>query len=229
MRYPPLQNFWYDLARSFFRMGGLVVYRLRVHDQRLEPKTGSVLVVSNHQSLLDPVLIGITCHRRLNYIARATLFNFAPLGWFIQSVGGIPIDQDGSGLSGIKETLRRLKRGEMVLVFPEGTRTKDGKLAPLKSGFCTLARRGNVQILPIAIEGTYDAWPRGQRFPRPGVVQVQFGEPIPSSVIAEMSDEELVAEVTHRIRACQTGARRAVRRARRINIEHGVKMETDNR
>ena len=80
-----------------------------------------MLVVSNHQSHLDPILVGLACDRRLNYVARDTLFGFAPFRWLIYSLDAIPIDREGIGLGGLKESIRRLRAGEMLLVFPEGT------------------------------------------------------------------------------------------------------------
>ena len=113
---------------------GILAYGVRYSGRANIPKTGAVLVVSNHQSHLDPTLVGAGCDRRMNYLARETLFHFAPLRWLIRSLDAIPIDRDGLGLNGIKESLRRLKRGEMVLIFPEGTRTRDGDVAPFRPG-----------------------------------------------------------------------------------------------
>ena len=98
------------------------------------PPTGGGLVMSNHQSNLDPVLIGLCCERRLNYVARQTLLTFAPLRWLFNSLDAIPIDRDGTGLGGLKETLKRLKRGELVLLFPEGTRTQGRRSAAHQAG-----------------------------------------------------------------------------------------------
>ena len=93
-------------------------------------------MLSNHQSHLDPVLVGLASDQRLNYLARDTLFGFAPFRWLINSLDAIPIDREGLGLGGLKETLKRLKRGESVLMFPEGTRTRDGEVGRLRPGFC---------------------------------------------------------------------------------------------
>ena len=170
-------------------------------------------MLSNHQSNLDPVLIGLASDRRLNYVARRTLFGFGPFRWLINLFDAIPIDREGLGLEGLKETLRRLKRGEMVLLFPEGTRTPDGEVHQIKPGFCAVARRAGGPIVPVAMDGAFDAWPRRQRLPRRAVIHVQFGDPIGVAQIAEMDDEQLVAEVERRIRCCHDRARRARRRA----------------
>ena len=165
---------------------------------RIYPRRGPVLVVSNHQSHFDPPLVGAGCWRRMNYLARETLFRFAPLGWLIRSLDAIPIDRDGLGLNGIKESLRRLKRGEMVLIFPEGTRTRDGEVAPFRPGFTVLAARSKAWILPVAIEGAFDAWPRSQKLPRLGTIHVLYGKPIPPEEVAGCDERELVAEVERR-------------------------------
>ncbi len=96
-------------------------------------------MVSNHQSHLDPPLVGMACHRHMNYIARETLFAFKPFAWLIHSINAIAIDREGLGLAGIKESLKRLKNGEMVLIFAEGTRTPDGEIKPFKPGITSLA------------------------------------------------------------------------------------------
>ena len=83
----------------------------------------------------------------MNYVARETLFRLPLLAPLMRFLDAFPIDREGSGLSGLKETLRRLKRGELVLIFPEGTRTTDGEVAPLKPGFISVARRSGANSL----------------------------------------------------------------------------------
>ena len=97
----------------------------------------------------------------------------------------------------------------MVLIFPEGTRTYDGDVSPLKPGFVALARRGRVPLLPVGMDGAYDAWPRKLRLPRLAKIHVWIGEPITREMIAELSDEELVQELERRIRECHSLARSA--------------------
>jgi 1-acyl-sn-glycerol-3-phosphate acyltransferase len=138
----------------------------------------------------------------MNFLARDTLYAFRPFAWFIDSVNAIPIDREGTGLAGVKETLRRLKRGEMVLMFPEGTRTRDGKIGPFRPGFTTLAVRGRAAVLPAAIEGAYDAWPRRQRLPGPATIHVHYGQPLLADEITEFSDADLIGEVERRVHAC---------------------------
>jgi 1-acyl-sn-glycerol-3-phosphate acyltransferase len=203
---------WYNWLRYLCRMLTVVLCGMRARGRENIPATGGALVLSNHQSHLDPVLIGLCFNRRLNYVARDTLFGFAPFRWLIQSLDAIPIDREGLGLSGLKETLRRLKREEMVLLFPEGTRTEDGLVAPLKPGFCALARRANVPLFPVALDGAFTAWPRWAMFPRPAMIQVQIGQPLWPADVEKLTDEELVAEVQRRITAAHSAARLGIQR-----------------
>ncbi|NIP85339.1 MAG: 1-acyl-sn-glycerol-3-phosphate acyltransferase [Planctomycetales bacterium] len=204
---------WYGFLHVVCRTFFTVMCQIRVRGRHLEPRHGGVLVVSNHQSHLDPVLVGLACSRRLNYLARSTLFAFAPFRWLIRSLDAIPIEREGIGMGGLKETLRRLKGEEMVLIFPEGTRSTDGEVAPLKPGFCVLARRGHIRLLPVAVEGSFAAWPRWHRWPRPAVIHVQFGEPLQPDQLQSLDDAQLVAEVQARLVACHAAARESVRRA----------------
>lgn len=198
---------WYEFLKVLCRLLAIAWFRLRVGGREHLPETGALLVLSNHQSHLDPILIGMCFRRRLNYLARETLFDFAPLRWLIQSLDAIPIDRDGLGLAGLKETLRRLKDDEAVLIFPEGTRSSNGEVGAMKPGFGALTRRGTVTMIPVAIEGAYQAWPRSRPFPLPGRIWVEFGETLSPDDLRQYDERALVAEVERRIRDCHARAR----------------------
>jgi 1-acyl-sn-glycerol-3-phosphate acyltransferase len=203
------RTFWYSFLRSLCRIAVVLLFRYRVWGTRNRVPGGSLLICSNHQSHFDPVLIGVALRRQPNYLARESLFRFAPFRWLIWSLNAIPIDREGMGLTGIKETLKRLKRDEAVVIFPEGTRTRDGELAPLKPGFCSIARRGKATLLPVGIDGAFDAWPREQKWPGRSVIHVCLGEAIRPDEVRRLSDDELVAELERRMRTCFEQARRA--------------------
>ncbi len=207
------KQIWYSVCRAVCRIFGVVVFGVRVRGRQKIPRDGGLLIVSNHQSHLDPVLAGVACDRQMSSLARDTLFLVPLLRPLIKSLDAIPLDREGGGLAGLKETLRRLKKGDVVLVFPEGTRTPDGRLGSLKSGFCTLARRTGVPLQPMAIAGAFDAWPRRRLFPGQATIHVEFGQPLMPELIERLSDEQLVAEVHARIRACQQNAEAHRRRA----------------
>ncbi|MHB8956271.1 MAG: lysophospholipid acyltransferase family protein [Pirellulaceae bacterium] len=198
----------YQLFKNTFWVLARVFFRFRWTGREHFPRDGGALICSNHQSYFDPVLVGICFWQQINFLARDTLFEKFLFGPLIRYLEAIPIDRDGFGISGIKETLKRLKRGEMVVIFPEGTRTLDGEVGPLKPGFCALARRGRVPILPVAVDGAFDAWPRSSRFPHFTKLRTCFGPLISSGEIDKMSDAELIDEVRRRILACHQEARR---------------------
>ncbi|MCA9271227.1 MAG: 1-acyl-sn-glycerol-3-phosphate acyltransferase, partial [Planctomycetales bacterium] len=177
---------WYNLLHTLCRLTAVVVFRIRVQGRRHGSSPGALLVCSNHQSHLDPVLIGLALDRRVNYLARDTLFAFAPFRWLIQSLDAIPIDREGGGLAGVKETLRRLKRSEAVVIFPEGTRAKNGQISPLKPGFLAMARRGAAALLPVAIDGAFEAWPRSRILPWPSPIHLAIGEPLSAVEAAQL-------------------------------------------
>lgn len=201
-----IRRAWYSAVRVACWLMCVVWLRLRCEGREHLPRDGGVLVLSNHQSHLDPILVGVACDRQLSAMARDTLFDKTWVRLLIRSLNAFPIERDGASLSGLKETLRRLRQGEAVLVFPEGTRSPDGKLQSLKPGIAVLARRAKVPLLPVAIEGAYQSWPRRARFPRPTVVRVQMGPPLLPDELEQFSDEELLAEVERRIRACKAQA-----------------------
>jgi 1-acyl-sn-glycerol-3-phosphate acyltransferase len=193
-------RYWYWACKSLVALAAEVAYGARYTGLENVPREGGVLMVSNHQSHLDPLLIGSGCPRQMSFVARKTLFRFPPFGWLIGSLNAFPIDRDGFPLAGVKETLKRLKRGEMVLIFPEGTRTRDGKMGHFKPGFSALALRAQAAILPVAIEGTHAAWPRRQALPRTGTVHVHFGKPMLPDEFTKFGEAELVATLEGRVR-----------------------------
>ena len=115
-----VSRLWYEFLCRILQLAAVLACRIRHTGRRNIPATGGVLLVSNHQSYLDPPFVGIGCPRQMNYLARQSLFKFAPFSWLIESLDVIPLDREGIGVSGMKESLRRLKRGEMLVIFPEG-------------------------------------------------------------------------------------------------------------
>lgn len=197
---PAWMKHWYDFAAGSIRLLGHIFWRVHFTGRENVPAEGALIVASNHQSHLDPPLVGSGFPRRLNFVARKSLYRFSPFGALIRSLDAIPVDQDGSPLAGLRESLRRLKGGEALLIFPEGSRSWDGEIAPFLPGFALLSRKSNATILPTAIEGAYDAWPRWQKAPRTGTVHIHFGVPMPPDEARRYSDGDLAAELERRVR-----------------------------
>jgi 1-acyl-sn-glycerol-3-phosphate acyltransferase len=199
---------WYEIVRHALYVPLALYFQLRYYGQRNIPREGGFLMVSNHQSHLDPPIVGVGTPRKMSYVARSTLFDIKGLDWFMRSVGAFPINREGVGLAGIKESLRVLKNGSGLLMFPEGTRTPDGRLHAFHPGFSTLALRTRVPIVPTAISGAFDAWPRWQNFPRPHKIRVYYGPPILCDEVRRLDERGLVAEVHGRVQECLDKMRR---------------------
>jgi 1-acyl-sn-glycerol-3-phosphate acyltransferase len=174
-------------------------FRGRAHHVERVPVLGGVLLVSNHQSFLDPVLATLALPRECHYMARDTLFEKVAFRRLIESLNAFPIKRGTGDMRAIKETLRRLKNGALVVTFPEGTRTTDGRLQPFRPGMILIARKAGVPIVPCAILGAFEAWPRQAKLPRPRRVVVAYGEPIPSERLKALDDEACTAEIHARV------------------------------
>jgi len=192
------QRLLYSFLRVVARIVAVGFYRVRVFGRENWPAEGGALVCSNHQGFMDPPLIGLCCDRQLNFLAKKSLFKF-PIKSAIEWLNAIPVNRSGTGLDGLKETLKRLRGGEMVLIFPEGTRSENGDLGQLKPGFVTVARKGRAPIVPVTFDGSFQAWPKWQLLPSIGVVHVKIGKPITPEEIAQMSDEELLSALQQRM------------------------------
>jgi 1-acyl-sn-glycerol-3-phosphate acyltransferase len=139
------------------------------------PKKGSVLIASNHASFIDPPAIGCALNRDIHYFARKSLFK-GVMEWYLPRVNTIPVERGASDVKAMKSVFKVLEDGEGILIFPEGTRTSDGNLLPVKKGVGMLACRGNSPVLPARIFGSFEAYGREQKVPRiNGSVQVCFG------------------------------------------------------
>lgn len=181
-------------------------YRYRAYGSRRVPEQGAVLLVANHQSYLDPPAIGVGVgHRHLDFVARLGLFGGAVLAWFLKQFNSLPIREQGGDTGAIKEILRRLDEGRAVLIFPEGSRTVDGAMTEFKRGIAVLVKRSGCPVVPIAIEGAFNAWPRQRKWPAifGKRVAVAFGEAIEhDELMKEGADAALLrlATETQRLR-----------------------------
>ena len=174
-------RWWWRLSQQLSRVFGNIFWKFRVFGLENLPREGGILLASNHQSVLDPVLVAMVLPREMHFMARRTLFRNPIFRAIIVSYNAFAIERDSADVKGVKEAIRRLESGALLLVFPEGTRTGDGSIGRMKPGIGMLAERAAVPIVPVLIDGAYEVLPKGARFPRPGRISVIFGKPLPPS------------------------------------------------
>jgi 1-acyl-sn-glycerol-3-phosphate acyltransferase len=171
-------NFSYRLGWHGFRALYRFYFRWRVFNAERVPLDGPVILASNHASFLDPPLVGSGLRRGINYLARESLFRFPLIGALLRSWSCVPVDRDGGGAAGLKAILDRLLDGGAIILFPEGTRTRDGRLQPARSGIGLTVIKSDAVVIPVRVFGTSEAYGRHMMFPRPRRVAVKYGQPM---------------------------------------------------
>lgn len=164
-----------------------VVHRENIIDE------GSVLIVSNHVSFLDPPTVGISFNSSIHYLARKSLFKGA-FAWLLPRLNAVPVDQEGNDMSSLKNIIKRLKSGERVLLFPEGARSWDGMIQKAEAGVGLVIAKSGAPVLPARVFGAYEALPRGASKPKRVPVTVVFGKSVDFSGI----DPELKGKVLYK-------------------------------
>ncbi len=194
-----LQRLSWNTGRLFSRLISMLLFRLHVSGQAAIPRTGGVLLVANHQSFLDPWLVGIAPARQVHYMARDTLFKGGMLHWLMELWNVFPVRRGAADFGAIRTAVERLDKGFMLNVFPEGTRSEDGTIGPIAPGISLILNRckSDVPIVPVVIDGAYEAWPRQSKFPRPwgSTIRIAHGRPIPASEWRGLSPEALAQRV----------------------------------
>lgn len=182
----------WKLAQTLCRIVTTLAFDLKVYGAHRVPSEGGVLLVSNHQSYLDPVLVGVRLKRPLSYLAKSELFRFGPFAWLIRALGAFPVKQGAGDVGAMKETIARLQEGRALNIFPEGSRTEDGELLPIEKGVGLVIRKAKVPVVPVVIHGSYDAWPKGQKFPRPHPIRILYGHPLD---LSSMDREQIIETI----------------------------------
>ena len=171
-------NLSYRIGWNVFRAVYVTYFRWRVFNPENVPLQGGVILASNHASFLDPPLVGAGLRRDINYLARESLFRFPVIGALLRSWNSVPVDRDGGGARGLKAILDRLLGGGAIILFPEGTRTKDGQLQPARSGIGLTVIKSSAPVVPVRVFGTFEAYGRHVKFPRPRRIMVKYGRPL---------------------------------------------------
>jgi 1-acyl-sn-glycerol-3-phosphate acyltransferase len=154
-----------------------LLFDLKVYGVRNVPRDGGVLILSNHQSYLDPVLLAVRLYRPVSFLARSTLFR-GGFGVLIRKLHAFPVNQDGFAKAALEETIRRLNEGHVLNVYPEGSRTKTGEIAPVQRGVALILRKAHVPVVIAAIDGSFEAWTKGRKLFKPYPIRVLYGKPM---------------------------------------------------
>jgi 1-acyl-sn-glycerol-3-phosphate acyltransferase len=162
----------------FFRIAYRLYCRAEWFNAERVPVRGPVILASNHASILDPPLVGTGLERGISYLARESLFRFPGVGWLLRNWDAVPVDREGGGARGLKAILDRLLAGGGIILFPEGTRTMDGKLQPARSGIGLTVIKSNAPVVPVRVFGTFEAFGKEVPIPRPHKIMAKYGRPM---------------------------------------------------
>lgn len=179
MPYRSEATFWYRVARPLVRWGVGSIVRSTFEGVENIPASGPCLLVPNHQSLLDPLLLQGSLSRAVDSMTKSTQFSKGFFRWILPRLHAFPVRRYRIDPQSVRVVLRRLEAGRVVCVYLEGERSWDGRLQQFRRGTLRLILRANVPVIPVGIEGTYRAWPRWASRPRRGLrAHVRIGTPI---------------------------------------------------
>lgn len=191
-------SLFYKVSRSFLKGFFWAFYGHKVYLPKGICYPKGVIIAANHASFFDPPLISVSWPEPIHFLARKTLFDVPLLSPIIRGLNAHPL-ASGSELSAFKAACRLLQEGKNILIFPEGTRSAEGAIAPFKSGASLLALKAKVPIVPAYIHGSFKAWPRHNKLPLPFGYQTAcvFGEPIFAEALGQ---EELTKKLEAAVR-----------------------------
>src|ERR1700754_1874295 len=186
----------YWLMRAWLQPFAHLYWRLSRIGREHIPESGPVIFVANHRSFIDPWIVGLSCRRPVYYVAKQELFHNKLLGWFLNALGAFPVRRGEADADMVETAKAILRRGDPVLIFPEGTRTRPGALGKPKRGVGRLALETGAPVVPVAIIGT-EAIRKGWRI-RPHKVRIRIGSALHFPQV-DVATGPLAAAVTDRI------------------------------
>ena len=193
-----------DVFRPGVRFVSQLYFGLSLRGVEHIPLEGPLVIAPNHQTYADPPLVTIPVTRPVYYMAWDALFRIPLLSGFIRVLRAFPVDLEGTDRRAIRHAVTLLRRGEALMIFPEGGRTVDGALQPFKLGAFRLAVAGNAAVLPVTISGGTASWPPGRTLPRPGRITITYHR----AIIADsaLDARRAAADLSARARAAITTA-----------------------
>lgn len=171
-------NTSYLLSWFAFRSLFALCFRARYYNWEQVPARGPVILASNHASFLDPPLIACGLRRPISFLARESLFRFPVIASLLRAWYVVPVDRDGGSASGLRVILGRLLAGGAIILFPEGTRTRDGHMQMARAGIGLIVIKSTAPVVPVRVFGSYEAYGRGRRLPSFRRLAVKYGRPL---------------------------------------------------
>ena len=181
--------------RVLLQFLAILFFGVRIYGRENIPRKGPALLLTNHQSFLDPWLIGIALYRQIHFVARESLFRGGFVQYVLERTNAFPIKRGRADASAMRESLNCLAKGYLLNLFPEATRTKDGSIGPVGAAVSVIIRRAKVPVIPIVIDGAFEAWSRNRILPRCCRIRVIYGKPIPAEQLEGLSADEMAAVI----------------------------------
>ncbi|NLB73658.1 MAG: 1-acyl-sn-glycerol-3-phosphate acyltransferase [Firmicutes bacterium] len=169
---------FYVIIRAILRFVMRIAFRMQVEGKDNVPSEGGVLLAANHLSMLDPIVVGCAMDRPVRFMAKRELFDNPLLRMIARSLGAFPVRRGEDDKDAFHRALEVLRDGEVLGIFPEGTRSLDGRLQKAYSGAAVLAEKTGAYLVPVGIVGTGKIMRKGVVFPKAGHIGVRFGKPI---------------------------------------------------
>ena len=206
---------FYEAVWFFVWVLYTLVYHMRCSARARAPYAGPLLIVANHQSYLDPPLVVMCIQRHVSFMARAGLFRNRLFGAWISGLNSIPLNENAPDTAAIRLAIELLGQGRAVLIFPEGSRSEEGAMHQFKRGVWVLLSRARCPVVPVAVEGAFDAWPRSRALPRfwGQRLAAKVGDPIAPETLLTLGDREGLALLAGRIDRMRLDLRRQLRAA----------------
>lgn len=190
----------YKLLQPFAKAIAWLFFRPKIVGAENIPTKEGVLVVSNHPTYLDPILLAIYAPRPFSFVAKRPLFYLPIVRTFLWLTDCIPVEQDAPDRRALRLSIQKLREGDALVIFPEGTRSDHGKMRPFQLGPAMIAAEAQVPIVPCGLAGIYEAWRMEAPIPKPAPVAIVFGKPFMPKLLPDAPKRESLLYITERMR-----------------------------
>ncbi len=190
----------YKLLQPFAKAIAWLLFHPKIVGAENIPTKEGVLVVSNHPTYLDPILLAIYAPRPFSFVAKRPLFYLPIVRTFLWLTDCIPVEQDAPDRRALRLSIQKLRDGDALVIFPEGTRSDHGKMRPFQLGPAMIAAEAQVPIVPCGLAGIYEAWHMKAPIPKPAPVAIVFGKPFMPELLPDAPKRESLLYITERMR-----------------------------